>query len=71
MIFFDKLDNDYWNIEINKLINKNEEYFSSTEITDTNIDYVYNKIKEQNDAIIKNLRNSVDIKKPSGVGLTK
>lgn len=27
--FFDKLDNDYWNIEINKLINKNEEYFSS------------------------------------------
>ncbi|WP_449260705.1 ATP-binding protein [Escherichia coli] len=69
--FFDKLDNDYWNIEINKLINKNEEYFSSTEITDTNIDYVYSKIKEQNDAIIKNLRNSVDIKKPSGVGLTK
>ncbi|WP_320701457.1 ATP-binding protein, partial [Enterobacter bugandensis] len=55
----------------NKLINYNEEYFSSTEITDANIDYIYSKIKEQNDNVINNLRKTIDIRKPSGVGLTK
>lgn len=69
--FFTNLDNDYWNVEIESIIDKLNNIFKEFSKTNNSIDDLVFEVQQYLDANIAQLIKKLEISRPSGMGFGK